>query len=304
MYRNRRFIMFAISICCLTLTGRVTRTNTQTIEPSVIAPGAEIKQLVTGLTHLEGPAVDPDGNIYFTQQFAFKIFKWWDAEQNVTLFHDDSGGTNGLFVEANGDIVGCATLLKKLVRYNRDTAEMTDIVATYDDRPFNSTNDLWIDSLGGIYLTDPNYSRDPLTQDGEHVYYLFPDGKRLIRVTHDLKRPNGIIGTGDGRLLYIADELADTTWVYTIQPDATLSDKRLFVPEGDEGMSIDIEGNVYISPDNVNEIHVFDPEGNRIDTITVPEQPRNMCFGGSNRQTLFITAQTSLYSIRMRVRGY
>ena len=304
MCRNRRFIMFSILVYCLTLIGWITRSNAQTIVPSVIAPGAEMKQLVTGLTHLEGPAVDPDGNIYFTQQFAFKIFKWWYAERNVTLFHDDSGGTNGLFVDGNGDIVGCATLLKKLVRYDRDTAKMTDIVATYDGRPFNSTNDLWIDPLGGIYFTDPNYSRDPLTQDGEHVFYLFPDGERLIRVTRDLKRPNGIIGTGDGRLLYIADELADTTWVYTIQPDARLSDKRLFVPEGDDGRTIDTEGNVYITPHKINEIHVFDPAGNRIDTITVPEQPRNMCFGGSDRQTLFITAQTSLYSVRMRNRGY
>jgi len=139
-----------------------------------------------------------------------------------------------------------------------------------------------------------------MEQDGQHVYYLTPDGKQLIRVADDLVQPNGIIGTADGKLLYVADIRAKKTYVYTTNDDGTLSNKKLFAPEGSDGMTIDNEGNVYLTTKDVS---VYDPEGNNIERIKVPEQPANVCFGGKDKQTLFITARTSLYSIRMRVKG-
>jgi gluconolactonase len=113
-------------------------------------------------------------------------------------------------------------------------------------------------------------------------------------------RPNGLIGTPDGKLLYVADHGANKTYVYKISPDGTLSDKKLFAPQGSDGMTLDEHGNVYLTTAAVS---VYDPAGNRIQTIDVPEKPSNVCFAGPDKKTLFITARTSLYSLRMQVKG-
>ena len=140
-----------------------------------------------------------------------------------------------------------------------------------------------------------------MEQDGQHVYFLSPDRKRLIRVTRDLEQPNGIIGTPDGRTLYVADIRAGKTYAYDIRPDGSLARKRLFCGMGSDGMTIDNEGNVYLTGRGVT---VFDRTGKQIDHIDVPERwTANVCFGGPERDHLFITASKSLYRIRMRVRG-
>ena len=113
-------------------------------------------------------------------------------------------------------------------------------------------------------------------------------------------RPNGLIGTRDGKTLYVADHGGKKTFVYTINKDGTLSNKKLFAPEGSDGMTIDNQGNVYLA---TNAVAVYDKEGRKIETIEVPEGPANVTFGGKDKQTLFITARTSLYAIRMRVKG-
>ena len=106
--------------------------------------------------------------------------------------------------------------------------KLTVLADKYDNKAFNSLNDLWIDPKGGIYFTDPRYGRSAKTeQDGEHVYYLSADGKKLIRVIDDMVKPNGLIGTANGKVLYVADPGADKTYVYSIKKDGTLSDKKL-----------------------------------------------------------------------------
>ncbi len=171
----------------------------------------------------------------------------------------------------------------------------------YQDKRFNSLNDLWIDTKGGVYFTDPRYgSRDNMEQDGEHVYYLTPDRAKVIRVIDDMVRPNGIIGARDGKKLYVTDHGGKQTFVYTINEDGTLSKKKLFASEGSDGMTIDNKGNVYLT---TNVVAVYNKKGEKIDQITVPEQPSNVIFGGKDKKTLFITARTSLYSVGMQVKG-
>jgi len=171
----------------------------------------------------------------------------------------------------------------------------------YKNKRLNSPNDLWITPGGGIYFTDPRYgSKDDMQQGGEHVYYLSADRKRLVRVIDDMVRPNGLIGTADGKLLYVSDRGAKKTYVYKINPDGTLSDKKFFAPEGSDGMTIDNRDNIYLTTKVVS---VYDSAGNRIESIKIAETPANVCFGGRDKQTLFITAQTSLYSLRMQVKG-
>ncbi|MGI6417070.1 MAG: SMP-30/gluconolactonase/LRE family protein [Thermoguttaceae bacterium] len=160
---------------------------------------------------------------------------------------------------------------------------------------------LWVTPKGGVYFTDPRYgAQDGLEQDGFHVYYLPPDRKQLVRVLNNLVKPNGVVGTADGKLLYVADPGDGKTYVYRIQSDGSLTDRKLAAPVGADGMTLDEKGNLYLAR---KVVHVFSPGGESLTTIEVPESPSNVCFGGKDRRTLFITARKSLYSIRMSVQG-
>ena len=138
-------------------------------------------------------------------------------------------------------------------------------------------------------------------QDGEHVYFLSADRRTLKRVTTDLLQPNGIIGTPDGKTLFVADIRAGKTYAYDIQPDGTLANKRLRCELGSDGMTLDTEGNLYLTGKGVI---VFDPMGKKIEQVPVPEGwTANVSFGGKDHKTLFITASKGFYSIRMKHAG-
>ena len=266
---------------------------------SVVAQEAEMKKLAGGFVFTEGPAADAEGNIFFTDIPNNRIHKW-SLEGKLSTFRENTGGANGLFLDKAGNLLACEMGNGRLVSIDME-GKLTVLADKYDNKPFNSLNDLWIDPMGGIYFTDPRYGRrDNLPQDGEHVYYLSADSKKSIRVIDDMVRPNGLIGTADGKALYVADPGADKTYVYRIKKDGTLSDKKLFATEGSDGMTIDNEGNIYLTTSAVS---VYNSGGIKIETIAVPERPSNVCFGGEDKRTLFITARTSLYSVRMRVKG-
>jgi gluconolactonase len=172
--------------------------------------------------------------------------------------------------------------------------------------PYNGPNDLWISPSGGIYFTDPFYKRSwwkhtEKPQEKQCVYFMAPDHKSVIMVADDLKQPNGIIGTPDGKMLYIADIGGKTTWSYTINPDGSLGNKKLFCNMGSDGMTMDEKGNIYITGNGVT---VFNKSGKELGNIPVPEKwTANVCFGGKDRKSLFITASKGLYRIKMNVKG-
>jgi gluconolactonase len=180
------------------------------------------------------------------------------------------------------------------------------LVKDYQGKLLNGPNDVWIRPDGALYFTDPLYKRaywkrGPMEQDGQHVYFLSADRQKLVRVTQDLEQPNGIIGTPDGKKLYVADIRAKTTYRYQIQADGSLKDKHLFCQLGSDGMTIDNQGNLYLTGKGVT---VFNPEGQQIEHIDIPEKwTANVAFGGKDRATLFITASTGLYAIKTKVKG-
>lgn len=140
-----------------------------------------------------------------------------------------------------------------------------------------------------------------MQQDGEHVYYLGPSGTHLFRVDEDLVKPNGIIGTPDGKKLYIADIGDDKTYVYDIITDGTLSNRKLFCDMGSDGMTIDNNGNVYLTGKGVT---VFNEKGEKIAHIPVDKKwTANICFGGPERDMLFITSMDAVFGLKMNVRG-
>jgi len=266
---------------------------------SVVADGAKVEKLAGGFAFTEGPAADALGNVFFSDIPNNRIHKW-SLDGKLSTFRENSGGANGLYFDKDGNLLACEGGGRRLVSID-PKGNVTVLADKYQGKKFNSLNDLWIDPKGGVYFTDPRYgNRDGMEQDGEHVYYLAPDRKKLIRVIDDMVRPNGLIGTPDGSMLYVTDNGGGKTFAYTVNKDGTLSNKKLLAPEGSDGMTIDNEGNIYLTAGGVV---VYNKNGEKIEEIKVPEGPANVTFGGSDSQTLFITARTSLYSVRMRVKG-
>ncbi len=266
---------------------------------SVVAAGAEVKKLNGGFGFTEGPAADANSNIFFTDIPNNRIHKW-SPDGTLSTFRENSGGANGLYFDKDGNLLACEGGSRRLVSIDPN-GSVTVLADKYEGKRFNSLNDLWLDPKGGIYFTDPRYgNKEGMEQDGEYVYYLTPDHKKVIRVIDDMKRPNGVIGTPDGKMLYVADHAGRKTFVYTVNEDGMLSNKKLFAPRGSDGMTIDNEGNIYLT---TSVVAVYNKNGEKIETIVVPEGPANVCFGGENKDTLFITARTSLYSLKMRVKG-
>jgi len=273
-------------------------------EGGVIAPGAKLEKLSGEFQFTEGPASDAEGNVLFTDQPNDRIMKW-GVDGKLTTFMQPCGRSNGLCFDARGNLWACADEKNELWCID-PKGKVTVVVKEYQGKLLNGPNDVWVRPDGGVYFTDPLYKRDywkrgPMEQDCQAVYYLAPDRKKLVRVADDLKQPNGVIGTPDGKTLYVADIAGRKTYAYDIQPDGALAGKRLFCEMGSDGMTIDTEGSVYLTGKGVT---VFDKTGKQIEQIAVAEGwTANVCFGGKDRQTLFITAGKGLYAIRTRVKG-
>lgn len=270
---------------------------------SLIDKGSQVELVASGFSFTEGPAVAPNGEIFFTDQPNNAIYIW-NEKKGIRPFKVDGERANGLYFDSNGQLVACADYRNKLLKISMN-GKKTVLADSYDGKHLNGPNDLWIHPNGNIYITDSYYHRDwwpegyRQEQDARGVYCLYPDGK-LVRLIGDYKMPNGIIGTPDGKILYVADIEDRKIWKYTINEDGTLSDKTFFAPEGSDGMTIDQKGNIYLTNQAVS---VFAPDGHKSGEINVPEQPANVTFGGKDRKTLFITARTSVYKIRMNVKG-
>jgi gluconolactonase len=272
---------------------------------SPVAEAAQLQKLAGGFQFTEGATCDPEGNVFFVDQPNNRIHKWNTAQGRLSTFMDPAGRANGMCFDAHGTLFACADETNALWAVAPDKT-VTTLAFQYDGKPLNGPNDVWVHPDRSLYFTDPFYPRswwthDKPPQDGEHVYRLSADRKTLERVAEDLVKPNGIVGTRDGKHLFVADIGAGRVYRYDIQTDGGLSGKRLFCEARSDGMTLDTDGNLYTSSEDVL---VFDKTGRRVETITVPEPwVGNLCFGGKDRSTLYIAASKGLYSIRMRTRG-
>jgi gluconolactonase len=274
----------------------------------VVAPGAKLEKLAGGFSFTEGPTCDAHGNLFFTDQPNDRILEW-SVDGKLSTFLQPAGRANGMMFDAHGNLVACADEHNQLWSIAPDKT-VTVLVTNYQGKYLNGPNDVWIAPNGAMYLSDPFYRRKwwdhtMMALTNEEVFYLSPDRKTLAMVTDDLKKPNGITGTPDGKTLFVADIRTNQTWRYDIRPDGSLTNKTLVCAKGSDGMTIDAEGNLYLcATGRTNGVSVFDPGGKLIDHIDVPESwSANVSFGGPDHRTLFITASESLYSIRLRVRG-
>lgn len=262
----------------------------------------EVEKLAADFMFTEGPAVDAEGNVYFTDIPDNKIFKW-TTKDSLETFKGNSGGANGLYFDKKGNLLICEGQKGQISSISPE-GEYETIATEYNGKRFNQPNDIWADTIGGAYFTDPKYSDDQkLPQESMQVYYINPDRTEVIRVTEDLVKPNGLIGTPDGKMLYIADPGTGKTYKYSIEEDGSLSNKSLFTDSGSDGMTIDEDGNVYLTTQGEMAIDIYSPESKLIKSIEIPEQPSNVSFGGKDLTDLYITARTSLYRVGVNQKG-
>lgn len=264
----------------------------------------------------EGPASDRAGNLYFTDIQTSRIYVW-SIDQNLATFRDPSGRANGLRFDAVGNLLACEGASRRVTATSPE-GEVSVLADRYNGKKLNSPNDLWVDPRGGIYFTDPRYSDaswiwvekgktiDPQTQslyqeeqDSRALYYLSPQGE-LRQVAEGFMNLNGVIGTLDGKKLYVSDTEKRAVYQFNICGDGSLSDRKVFVSLYSDGMTLDELNNLYITNGGID---VFSPEGKLITTIELPYKSSNVCFGGKAHKTLFITARQAVFGLQMNVSG-
>jgi len=279
--------------------------HTSGIRPGVVTPGARLEKLAGDFDFTEGPTCDAQGNVFFTDQPNNRILKW-SVDGRLSTFLQPAGRANGMCFDLAGHLIACADEKNELWSIAPD-GSVSVLCGDYGGKRLNGPNDVWVRPDGAIYFTDPFYQRswwthDAMPQDGQHVYFLSPDRRQLVRVIDDLVKPNGVIGTSDGKMLYVSDIQAGKTYRYDIAPDGRLAGKTLAVDQGSDGLTLDDEGNLYLTGEGVG---VFDQSGRQIERILVPNErwTANVSFGGRHRRMLFITASTGLYAVATRVAG-
>jgi len=276
------------------------------VAQSLIAPNAKLDLVSSQFKFTEGASVDKAGNVYFTDQPNNTIWKY-DTDGKLSLFRENAGRSNGTYVDKNGNLITCADENGHIWSIDKKGKE-TAILKNFQGHQFNGPNDLWIDPKGGIYFTDPYFQRDYWTRKapdpgmkGENLYYL-PKGKtEPVVVDGKFTKPNGVVGTPDGKNLYAAEIANGYIYKYDIQADGSLNNRRIFVEDRADGITLDDKGNVYLAGNGVT---IYDPSGKKIEHIDVPSKwTANLCFGGKNKDVLFITASESVYVIKMTVKG-
>jgi gluconolactonase len=272
---------------------------------SVVAKGEKAHLISDQFSFTEGASVDKKGNVFFTDQPNNKIWKY-STDGKLSVFLENAHRANGMYFDKKGNLIVCADEVDELLKISKD-GKITVLVKDFGGKRLNGPNDAWVRPDGGIYFSDPYYARAYWDRkkpdlDGEKVYFMATETSTPIIVEDKLRQPNGIVGTKDGKYLYVADFKGNKTYKYVINADGTLSDKTLAINQGSDGMTLDEKGNIYMC--GTGGVTVFNPEGKKIDHIAIPESwTANLCFGGKKRDILFITASKSLYMVKMNVKG-
>lgn len=271
----------------------------------IVMPGAALAKLAGGMQFVEGP-VWLNGALVFSDIPANTLWKW-SASDGLTVFRKPSGHANGNTLDRAGRLITCEHSNRRVSILEADGTVRT-LVERSNGRRFNSPNDVVVKSDGSVWFTDPSYglpSPESREQALNQVYRLDPRTGNVAIVASDFDMPNGLCFSPNEDLLYVSDSGSPRhVRVFTVNPDGTLAGGRVFcrievgVPDG---IRCDASGRLYVSA--ADGVHVFSPSGAETGRIFVPETTANLCFGGPDGRTLFITASTSLYSIKLRTAG-
>lgn len=285
-----------------------------TAQDQAIEPVGDVELVQDGFAFTEGPAWEPKSkSLFFSDIPANKIHRL-KPDGSIDVFTDQSNHTNGILITRDGQMLTCQ-MDGQVVRYDLETGETTWVARQYEGNRFNAPNDLVVDAQGGVYFTDPLFrAPTPLPQDVQAVYYVAPADasgiRKVTRVTEQLPAPNGIGLSPDGKRLYVCPSQQADMLVYEVTAPGTLSKAKVFCtvkqPEGKnntgaDGITLDERGNVYITTHLG--VQIFSPQGEPIGLVAFPQQPANVCFGGDDWKTMYVTARSGVYQVRMPIAG-
>lgn len=278
----------------------------------IVPAGAQIEKLAGGFKFIEGPVWMPEGFLLFSDIPNDALVKWDPKTAKVSDYRKPSANTNGNTLDAKGRLVCCEHTGRRVSRREADGSYVT-VVDRYNGKRFHSPNDVVFKSDGAMYFTDPPYGLpkqddDPAKELTHNGVYRVKDGKVTL-LTTELTRPNGLAFSPDEKTLYVANsDSKRKLWMsYPVKSDGALGAGKVFfdvtssTEDGlPDGMKVDKEGNVYgTGPGGV---WVFNPVGKHLGTIKPTEPPAN-CAWGDDGKTLYMTARTSLYRIRLNIAG-
>lgn len=262
--------------------------------------------LATGFQFTEGPVWLPDGYLLFSDIPADRIYKWV-PDGDVTVWREPSGNSNGLTLDRQGRLIACEHGNRRVSRMMAD-GTVDALVDRYHDNRLNSPNDVVVKSDGTVYFTDPPYGIEPEEREQPcNGVYRILNGGALELMVDDFDRPNGLAFSPDESILYIADSPRRHVRAFDVLPDGSLTNSRVFAdmdhpqPGSPDGMKVDEEGHLYVA--GATGVWVFEPDGAHLGVIVTPERPANCAWGDPDRKSLYITARTSLYRIRVKVPG-
>ncbi|PYX53629.1 MAG: SMP-30/gluconolactonase/LRE family protein [Acidobacteria bacterium] len=275
---------------------------------NLVDHNAKLSVVGTGFGFTEGPVWDQAGFLYVSDETINKIFRLHPdgKKEEVIALGDPDGNT----FDRQHRLIDCASVLRAIIEVTPD-GKYKILADRYDGKKLNSPNDVVVGPDNALYFTDPTLDlvageKQEIPFQG--VYRLDAEGN-LQLLTKDLTQPNGLAFSPDGKHFYVDDSKQRNIRVYDVAADGTLTDGRIFGEEpggkGDgvpDGMKVDKNGNVFVT--GPKGIWVWDPGGNHLGTILMPEQPANLNWGDKEYRTLYITATTSVYRLEMKTQGY
>jgi gluconolactonase len=280
---------------------------------SVVGPSVEFEQLGTGFLFTEGPLWNVAGKYLLFSDMPGDRIRRWSADAGVVEFRNPSNKSNGLTWDRQGRLLACEHATSRVTRTEPD-GRITVLASHYEGKELNSPNDIVVKRDGAIYFSDPTYGRiefygvpRPTELSFRGVYRLDPGTKALNLLVDDFKQPNGLCFSRDEKHLFVNDTERGHIRMFDVRSDGTLDNGRVWAettgegPGAPDGMKIDSEGNLYCC--GPGGVHVFDPSGMCLGVIKVPEPAANFDWGDADKRSLFITASTSLYRVRVGVPG-
>jgi gluconolactonase len=309
---ERLLVACLVGTVCFSDFGWAQNPPPQSAISGVISADVRVELIKDGFQALEGPVAAPGGALYFSDIAANRTYRL-DKNGNVSIWRENTNGTNGLFLLKDGRLLGAEGVGRRIVAVMPD-GRVSPLATGFGGKPFRSPNDLIPDKKGGIYFTDfgPRPAPNVAPKEPGNVYYIRPNGEVFL-VNDQIQRPNGISLSLDEKTLYVDDTDGEYVYEFDVQPDGSLKNKRPFVklrePEQSplglrsraDGMALDSKGRLYVA--TISGVQVIDSRGEYLGTIRVPEVVRNVAFGGLRRQTFYMTALKSLYRVQVLSQG-